>query len=72
MATDTPIELRLSAIEERVAELESKVGARKHAKDWLSRMMGAFRKYPEFGEIVEEGKRLANVEDGETDEPIRR
>lgn len=68
MATESPIESRLTAIEARMAELECKLGVRKHAKNWLSRFMGAFRKYPEFGEILEEGKRLANAEPEGVDE----
>lgn len=68
MEAESPLESRLTAIESRVVALECKLGARKHSKNWVSRFMGAFRKYPEFGEVLEEGRRLANAEPADADE----
>jgi hypothetical protein len=66
--SNATIEQRLADLETQVTELRLKVEKRIPAKDWLTRMTGAFSKYPEFAEIVEEGRRLANAQAEAVDE----
>jgi hypothetical protein len=62
MSTNTTVEERLADLESQVAELRRKVEKRVPARDWLNRMMGAFRKYPEFGEVIEYGRQIRESE----------
>lgn len=54
MIADITVEQRLARLESQVAELRRT--PKGPAENWLEQFTGAFRKYPNFGEVVRHGR----------------
>jgi hypothetical protein len=62
MAGDSPLEKRLSALEETVADLQRRLAGVEGPKHWVNKIAGSLRDEPEFGKVIEYGRefRLAD------------
>ena len=57
MNNETPIEQRLSAVENAVRELQRHTLVQPPASDWLEQISGSFKDEPAFDEVLEYGRR---------------
>ncbi len=56
MAPKPPLEERIATLEKEVAQIKQQLGHRKLSRDWVKRISGSLKDFPEFSEVVRLGK----------------
>lgn len=62
MTSTELLEKRLEALEQKVAELRSRVEDKEPPPDWLKRFFGAFENSPDFDEVIQTGTDIGLAE----------
>jgi hypothetical protein len=56
MAHKPPLEQRIATLEEEVARIKQQLRQKKLSRDWVKRVSGSLKDFPEFAEVVRLGK----------------
>ena len=62
MATGTPIEQRLTAVEAAVSELQRRLAHLPSTENWLEQIVGSFKDEPAFVDVLEYGRAIRSSE----------
>jgi hypothetical protein len=62
MSEVSALEQRVSALEKEVAELRRHVRPRESARDWIERVSGSMKDYPEFEEVIRLGREIREAD----------
>ncbi len=56
MARNPPLEQRIATLEKEVAQIKQQLGQGKLSGDWVKRVSGSLKDFPEFPEVVRLGR----------------
>jgi hypothetical protein len=69
MSQQNGLEERVAKLEAEVAELKTRLGLPVATPDWIARISGSMKDYPEFEEVTRLGREFRNADQPTADKP---
>jgi len=68
MPENKSVEERLAAVEKELAELKRRLPSKSDGKNWIDKISGSMKDYPEFDEILRLGREIRQSDRPDPDE----